>query len=110
MAALRLISDVRDLKCSSPNLPFAPNHQRSRRGGKLTFSATDKGMENIAKPEIHYSNFGCALPCLTVAFLLLSQQSQQVIDMLIWQEDRLVVPPERQCHFEQLGIAKALAQ
>jgi hypothetical protein len=38
----------------------------------------------------------------------LSHPTQQVIDELIWQEDRFVVSPERQCRFEQLGIAKAL--
>lgn len=40
----------------------------------------------------------------------LSHPTQQVIDELIWQEDRFVVSPERQCRFELLGIAKALPE
>lgn len=35
----------------------------------------------------------------------LSHPTQQVVDEMIWQEDRFVVPPERQRRFEQLGIA-----
>ncbi len=35
----------------------------------------------------------------------LSHPMQQVVDEMIWQEDRFVGPPERQRRFEQLGIA-----
>lgn len=40
----------------------------------------------------------------------LSHPTQQVIDELIWQKDRLVVPPKPQCRFKQLGVTKAVPQ